>query len=619
MPTISLCVISGNEACHIERFLKSFGSCFDELCLVRAIANNRQDNTVSLAKAWCEKNGKTFKFAEYRNHGWQPGLPENLDVKVFMPETWKHVDSFGDARNLSWSLATGDWILWADLDDVLEAGGAEAIRVCATGGDKYDFFYFTYNIRTSGETNFRERMFKRGISKWTNPVHETCHVVNPPQEKVRSSHESSVVYSHEPEIGKERDPDRNMRILEYHMRFHHMFPFELHREYYYRWQAYKKDDDKAKAVYWADLAQIVETPSEQRATMYLNLAEVAAFEKDYDRAIELCWTAARLQPWLRDPWCWMAEYELLRNNPKRAIFFSETAGKLNKVAVSGFPAPERFYTWRGMHLHLRCLAAGGQHDRARKIEADFFAKHGKRFSLLHATRGRPELAIKTRDYFFQSAVIALGVEHIFAIDEDDTESLEKLKHFHHVVVKNPNGCVKAWNEAAKASTGQVLVQLSDDWIPCLEWDEKAWKAIGDTSKPAVLAISDSHRTDALLCMAILTRARYERQRHPLSFGYTMDGTEYPTKLSEPFMFHPDFFGVYSDNWFTHCAYRDGVVIDATKQIRFIHSHPIWDNVPLEEMDETYRKQNAPDRYSEGHAIFNRLLTEESTPALSRQG
>ena len=60
-----------------------------------------------------------------------------------------------------------------------------------------------------------------------------------------------------------------------------------------------------------------------------------------------------------------------------------------------------------------------------------------------------------------------------------------------------------------------------------------------------MAISDGLRTDKLLCMAILTQKRLEKQG-----GY---------------MFHPDYQesdGIYSDNEFTERAYADGVVIEA---------------------------------------------------------
>jgi hypothetical protein len=87
-------------------------------------------------------------------------------------------------------------------------------------------------------------------------------------------------------------------------------------------------------------------------------------------------------------------------------------------------------------------------------------------------------------------------------------------------------------------------------------------------------------------MAILNRARYKQQ------GY---------------MFHPEFFSVYSDNWFTNQAYDDGIVIDG-KDITFIHMHPAFG---LGEMDETYSRSNAKQNYESGKETLHRLQSKQN--------
>ncbi len=100
----------------------------------------------------------------------------------------------------------------------------------------------------------------------------------------------------------------------------------------------------------------------------------------------------------------------------------------------------------------------------------------------------------------------------------------------------------------------------------------------------MLAIHDGHRNDALLCMAIMTRARYEQQ-----------GRE---------MFSSEYFGVFSDNELTVRAYDDCVVVQA-RHIVLEHKHPLFDGKPLEQWHETTQRQNAPERYREGLEIYNR--------------
>lgn len=590
-PKVSLCVITGNEETHVERFLNSFGPAFDELCMVRAVGNQPHDKTISLAKEWCRKNGKEFKGDEYLNDDIAPQGGYDCPVDDNQPATWKHVNDFAAARNRSWNLATGDWKLWADLDDILMPGSAALIRA-ATLHPQYDLFYFAYHIpQGSGqERNMRERLFRTGISSWHGPIHENCHPF--PNQKARACFEEKVVYSHEPKHDKVRDPERNGRIMRYHSRYLWMF-FELFREAYYKWCATGDKKDENEALKWAELADKTELHPEMRAQLYLYLSHISS-KKDLSLALDQAWAALRIAPMLRDGWAQLAELELSGPTPGRARMFTTFMQSMPKPSgATGIPRSLRWHGENGLLLRTRSLRADGAEEEARKAEKTIFEAHGRRFSLLHATRGRPDKALEARANFMAAALNPLCVEHIFAIDEDDKESIEALKWYRHVIVKEPKGCVKAWNAAAGASTGQVLVQLSDDWFPCQHWDEFMWCALDEAAKakdgevektPLVLAISDGHRTDELLCMAILTRARYEQQ-----------GKE---------MFSAEYVGLFSDNEFSLRAHLDGVVVDA-KHITLEHQHPLWLGKPVEEWHETTRKQNEMARYQEGVEIYNR--------------
>lgn len=203
-----------------------------------------------------------------------------------------------------------------------------------------------------------------------------------------------------------------------------------------------------------------------------------------------------------------------------------------------------------------------------------------KISLLHATRGRPEQAIKARQVWLDMAKHSGRIEHIFAMDFDDEPSIKALSGlFHRIVPTKGGGCVAAWNLAAEASSGDVLVQLSDDWTPIQGWDEEFVNRLRDVSQPAVLRPSDGHRRDDLLCMAILTRARLKQQGEFLHSGY---------------------FGIYSDDEYSFRAYQDGVVIDARDMV-LLHDHPNYN--PDVEMDETYINQNSSERDKHGRKVF----------------
>src|SRR5579859_6927368 len=112
-------------------------------------------------------------------------------------------------------------------------------------------------------------------------------------------------------------------------------------------------------------------------------------------------------------------------------------------------------------------------------------------SLLHATRGRPDLALEARERWLKAAAHPERVEHIFAVDCDDLPAQQAVASLRHrIVPEKGGGCVAAWNIAAEASTGDVLVQLSDDWIPSDGWDEEFVRRLRDVSQPAVLRPSD---------------------------------------------------------------------------------------------------------------------------------
>lgn len=208
-----------------------------------------------------------------------------------------------------------------------------------------------------------------------------------------------------------------------------------------------------------------------------------------------------------------------------------------------------------------------------------------KISLLHATRGRAKKAIACREAWLAAANNPDAIEHIFGIDDDDVESLSEI-NTKRVIVERGKGCVSAWNACAKACSGEILIQLSDDWDPNPGWDDVILKEFEGVEGEQVLAISDGQRSDDLLCMAILNRKRYEKQ------GY---------------LFHPDFFSVYSDNHFTWAAAKDGIVKQA-KHIVFQHQHPVFNKG---EWDTTYRYSNDPKNYMQGHAKFLELTRPDN--------
>jgi glycosyltransferase involved in cell wall biosynthesis len=270
------------------------------------------------------------------------------------------------------------------------------------------------------------------------------------------------------------------------------------------------------------------------------------------------------------------------DEPQRALAYARHMMTCEWPEKPSWNHRKMFYEFFREDLYLQALRINGRSMESDTRRGNMLATSGKTtISLLHATRGRAMQAIRCRSEWLRLADDPKRVEHIFAVDADDEEA-EVFFRFPSIIMDSNGGPVAAWNVAAKSSTGQILVQLSDDWKPFRGWDTAIVDAIGDASKPAVLAVSDGHRKDDLLCMAILTRERYKQQDH---------------------LFHPEFFSMFSDNWFSRQAFVDGVVIDARDRITFEHVHPAFGKA---EIDATYARSNDSYHYKTGEGIFRRL-------------
>ena len=550
-PKISLCIITGNCIEYIDRCLSSFGPYVDEIIVVRAIGNQISDATLDRA---CGKYGAIT--GEYFN------APEHRD--------WPHVDNFAAARNLSFSLATGDYILWADTDDILESGG-ELIRELATRGG-YAAFLFPYRIMGLGVRVPRERLLARDSGVWQYAVHE-CFTFK--IEPVQAVEDQRIVITHMPHLSKFGSNERNLRILE-------SIPVEeMNCGQLYHLQGElaavgRLDESVAicqKALAHKDLG----VPEEYE--LWLNLVKMS---KDPAEKETLLLQAMKTDPSRREAFGVMAGHCLDHGLAPHGLAWARMMMALPRSEAPDWNERGAFYGYLAEDILCQALRCNRQTAEAEAIrKASLNAAGGAIITLIHATRGRPLQACHTRKAWLDLADEPDRIEHIFVFDSDDTES-HALRRMHHLEVTTPNlGCVNAWNTGAFYANSQVLIQVSDDFLPPPRWDTEILARLGDVHKPAVLAVSDGSRTDDLLCIAIMTREYW---------------------LQDMFMFHPSFTGVYSDNFLTDTATHRKQIIQA-RDLVFTHYHPAFG---LAAPDETYRRQNSPEQYEKGLAIYQRL-------------
>ncbi len=185
------------------------------------------------------------------------------------------------------------------------------------------------------------------------------------------------------------------------------------------------------------------------------------------------------------------------------------------------------------------------------------------------------------------------VEYIFAVDEDDVESAKQIvanigedgERWGDVqIVTNEGvGCAPAWDTAYRESSGNLLIQVSDDVVPPPSWDRLLLGKLpeGWEKMPLVIAVNDGLRKDRLMCVAIAT-ADYANE-----CGYFIS---------------PDYFGIFSDNEFSIRAYASGHVIEA-RDLLFKHEHHCC--TPHVADDDTYRRQSSEKAYKNGLATFQK--------------
>lgn len=567
MSRISLCVICGNEAANIVALLDSFSPGFDELSLVRSIGSREPDDTVRLAREWCERNGKAFVFSERANG--------------YTAKKWDHIDNFAAARNDAFRQATGDWLVWADCDDVVR--GIDALRFrLATAAPDLVMVRFLYDVRGTGKVLYRERAIRRDAFHrgrvWHHAVHENLLLL----EGDRHEDWDGIVWIHSPREVKKENRRRNLRILAHAVK-------ETATQYFYIHQEHFCLGNIPAAEQFGKIA--LSFPNLQPAFRYEVLINLAKMANNRREALTYCLEAHGVFPWCREAIAALILLHFERGDGKMARWWAEQMLALREPQGEDRPWTHeaKWYDWAGFDLGARAFRLDGNVARADVLQWQFHRGATPRISLLHATRGRSTKAVNCRETWLNLAADPSRVEHIFAVDADDKDSVQMARQFVSVVSEEKT-CVAAWNLAAKKARGDLLVQLSDDWIPPQGWDAKLLAAVErrDLQKePVVVAVSDGTRRDDLLCMAILSRARYEQQGHLFFEGYE---------------------SVYSDNEFSFRAFRDGVVLDLRGELKFEHVHPAFGKAPN---DATYAHTNAKDRYERGAQLFIKRNPEAS--------
>ena len=544
---LSIYLIAGNEEAYIERCLKSFAPVAKEMVVCIARGATTPDRTKEIALAL------GARVIHYQNK----------------ESDWPFVDDFAAARNMALNACSCEWAAWVDADDVMAEDGVATIETAidemiARGGHLCALKYWVENASLCP---LREEISRKGTCEWRSRVHETLMVFD--QSKMFGL--DKIWRIHKPHGYKKTSADRNFKILEDELKGTPNALYYQQQEYFLSGQHAKAIESGKRALAFPDLDETL------KYDVLLNLGRCHPEEAERLRYLG---EAVSTQPDRREAHYYTSVFYASKGKWGKAWGSARAAISLPRPSTHYWNLQEPVYRWQTLDIYRTasmCIGNTAEIANANKAWAN-----PPKISVIHATRGRAQIAYNRRFQWLSLADEPLSIEWLFMVDHDDPENYVP----HGGIRCNPGGIINAWNEGAKQAKGAILMQMSDDWTPPRHWDTLISNAIGATNEEKVLAVSDGHRQDKLLCMAILTQKRLEKQGH---------------------LFHPSYQesdGIYSDNEFTQRAYDDGVVVEA-KNIVLIHDNPMFTGAA---QDDNFKKHNAVSNYEKGKAIYEKRKT-----------
>lgn len=403
---ITLACIVGNEEAVIERFIRSFAPAVDSIYLVSATGTSIRDLTTDKAYEVASELGICLLFDHYHN------------VKPMA-----HVDSFGKARQMAWDQANDafspDYIIWADADDILAEGAAEAIRAAAESAS-HDVFIMPYHVAGDKQIVMRERMVKASVgSYWQYPIHEQLAFPSDVTYKIIRD----VVFLHSPLATKTGGHERNLAILTEATK-------ETSRNFFYLSQEYFRTGQDRKFISHAKAFLAIPGGDDlERYEVLLNLAQTPG--QDSRR---LAAEAFALMPDRREALALLASYSIVDGDYPKALTLARKMIETEHPKRSYWSQNNEWYGWKGNDLYRQCLRLNGDHSEA---DTEFY---------LGINEDRPiqsishdvedwESALQYREIFLTTNETPENVDFTFRIRPEDSKSIKMLAGFKYEIIQ----------------------------------------------------------------------------------------------------------------------------------------------------------------------------------------
>ena len=208
------------------------------------------------------------------------------------------------------------------------------------------------------------------------------------------------------------------------------------------------------------------------------------------------------------------------------------------------------------------------------------------FSLAYTTV-RPQCVQSVIAAWEERAGNREAIEWVISTDAGDSKTLAAVEaamranpRVKSAINHGSRDCNAGWNAACAATTGKVIIAVSDDFMPPERWDEKllSLEPKGWEDGEWAVFVDDGY-VHTIMVLPIITRKRYER------FGY---------------LYYPKYRSMFNDTELTEVAQRDGVVIEA-HHILFEHLHPDCGKRPRDQVDLVHSSR---ERWNASEMLFN---------------
>lgn len=309
MASLSLCMIVKNEQKVLDRCLKSCKGLFDEIIIVDT---GSTDQTKILAQKYTQK---VFDFA------WQ--------------------NDFSLARNYAFSLATCDYIMWLDADDIIPQTSLK--KLIKLKGElkklnldavmlRYDTAFDSTNLPTF--SFYRERIVKKNVHfLWIDPVHEVIDISG----KIERF---DIAIEHR-KIQQKKYSKRNLKIYQSLKKSGKVL--NARQTFYYARELMYCGKTKTAIREFKNFISMPTAWTENLISACIDLSQCYKLLGDFDSALMSLFLSFRFDCPRGEVCCLIGDEFLRQNNLKSAVFWFEQALKTKPNMSSGAFVQPKYY------------------------------------------------------------------------------------------------------------------------------------------------------------------------------------------------------------------------------------------------------------------------------------